>query len=91
MSHVCIQGFGAGYGQHHGAQDEKAIVAVFDKEMVGIKRVDTAKYLRRLPDIDETQYQQDQEPHCHHRAEPGADPLGAASLYGKQKHQYGKR
>ena len=93
MSHVRIQRFGPGDGQHDGAEYEKTAGGIFSEEIDGITRREGGEDVRVLDDVDDAQQRQHREPDNGDRPEQRPDHFRALLLEQEQadQHQNGER
>ena len=91
MTHVGVEGFGAGDAQEHSSQDEKSDSTAVREEADRVPWVDGGKHSRIVRDSCQTQACNHDEPQQHDGAEGPADPLRAKSLRSKQRYKYRNR
>jgi hypothetical protein len=87
MAHVRIERLRTGDGKHHRAHRHERHPALIDEEGQRIRRRQALEDRRPFGDQARPGERQRPEPQQHHRAEQGADPLGAPALRGEQRRE----
>ena len=87
MAHVGVERFGAGDGEHHGAEREEAQHGLVDNELRGIERTNRLQHFGRSADINDSRDGERRKPQAHHRAEHQADRARPMSLNGEKAGQ----
>jgi len=87
MTHVGIERFGSGDGEHDGAQDCQRLPAAGRQELHAVERVEGADDIGLADDAGDAERGQHREPDAHDRAEQAADAVGAVRLDHEQRDQ----